>query len=133
MSTSVPTSKILIAAAKAIGIAEIVNVALFFALFAAKLIDPHVGVGPEQQPITIVHVVGSTAFFSVIGLLIFLGLVRFTADPVKYFTWVCIAGFVLTLGNPFFAGIPTTMALALDALHIAPAYFLWRFLTRAAA
>lgn len=132
MSASVPTTKIMIAAAKAVGIAELINVVLFFGLFAAKLIDPHVGVGPEQQPITIVHVIGSTAFFSLIGLLIFLGLLRLTADPVKYFTWFCIVGFLLTLANPFLAGIPTTMSLALDTLHIAPAYLLWRFLTQSA-
>lgn len=133
MSTTVPLSKILIEGAKAIGIATIINVVLFFVLFAAKMIDPHVGVGPKQESLTIVPVVISTVMFSVVGLLIFLALVRFTANPVKIFTWVCIIGFVVTLGNPFFAGLPTTMGIALDLLHIAPAYLLWRFLTRAVA
>ncbi|MEI6410344.1 MAG: DUF6069 family protein [Bacteroidota bacterium] len=86
MSTSVPFSKILIEGAKAIGIATVINVVLFFALFAAKLIDPHVGIGPNHEAITIVPVIFSTVLFSVIGLLIFLALVRFSSNPVKIFT-----------------------------------------------
>lgn len=131
MSTPVSTSTVLIAAAKAIGLAVVINSVLFFALFVFKIIDPRFGIGPNHdQTITILPVVISTIVSSVIGLVIFLLLLRFSSEPVKIFTWVVITGFVLTLGNPFFAGFPTMMALGLDVLHIAPAYLLWSFLTK---
>jgi hypothetical protein len=131
MSTPISTPTVLTAAAKAIGLAVVINSVLFFALFAFKIIDPRFAMGPNHdQTITIVPVVISTILFSIIGVVIFLLLLRFSSEPVKIFTWVVLAGFVLTLGNPFFAGIPTVMALGLDVLHIAPAYLLWSFLTK---
>lgn len=133
MSTPVPFSKIFTAAAKAIGLAAVINTVLFFALTAANMIDPAVGVGPEKQSVGIVPVVFSTVLMSFIGTLVFLAIVRYSANPVKIFTWVCIAVFVITLANPFLAGIPSKMAVALDVLHIAPAYLIWRFLTRSVA
>ena len=131
MSTPVSTSTVLIAAAKAIGLAVVINSILFFALFTFKIIDPRFGIGPNHdQTITILPVIFSTILPSIIGLVIFLLLLRYSSEPVKIFTWVVIAVFVITLGNPFFAGVPTVMALGLDLLHIAPAYLLWSFLTK---
>jgi hypothetical protein len=135
MATNISTSKILIEAAKAIGMAVAVNAVLFFVLFLAKWIDPHVGVGPNNDPISLMPVVVSTVFGMAVATVIFLLLARFTSNPVGVFTWVCIIAFVGFLANPFLAikDMPTIMGVALDILHIAPAYLIWRFLTRAAA
>jgi len=135
MSNNVHYSKILVEALKAIGIAAVVNAVLFFVLFAAKMIDPHVGVGPANDPIHVGAVVMSTVVFLAIATAIFLLLVRFTSNPARIFTWVCAIGFVLLLANPFLMiqNIPTSMGIAVDLLHVAPAYLIWRFLTRAVA
>ncbi len=135
MTTNVNYSKILLEAGKAIGIATVVNVVLFFILFSAKLIDPHIGVGPANDPINVVAVAISTVMFLAIATVIFLLLARFTQNPARIFTWVCMVVFVLTLANPFLAipNVPISMAMAINLLHIAPAYLIWRFLTRSVA
>lgn len=135
MASNISASKIFTEAGKAIGIAVAVNSVLFFLFFWAKLIDPHIGAGPENQPINIIAVVMSTAMSMLVATLLFFLLSRISSNPVKIFGWVCAIMFVITLANPFLKikDVPTGMGIALDLLHIAPAYLIWRFLSRTAA
>jgi hypothetical protein len=127
-------STIAVEAAKAIGWAVVVNLVLYFALDAAGMFDHNVVLDPKSgQKLSHLPIVISTVFSMTIGTLVFWALTRFSANPGKAFTWVCIGVFVLTLGNPFFAGFPTKFAVGLDLLHIAPAYCIWRFLSRLGA
>jgi Family of unknown function (DUF6069) len=126
MANKINFSKILTAAGTAIGLSVAINVALFFIFSAAGLLK-----GPAPMEVNAIGVAVSTTFFLLIGTGIYLLVARFAADPAKIFTYICIGGFILTLANPFMAGFPTGMAAVLDLMHVAPAYLLWRFLTRA--
>ena len=132
MATTVNYSKILPAAAKAIGLAVVINIALFFLFFSIQWIDPHVGVGPSNEPVSIGATIGSTALSMVFATIIFILLMQYTKRPATIFTWVCSIALLLFLINPYLTikGLPAIMGLALDVLHLAPAFLIWRFLTR---
>jgi hypothetical protein len=133
MSKSTNFSTVLTEAAKAIGLAVLVNIVFYYILNAVGIFSENPDMSPDGQKLNVIPVAISTVFFMVIGTVIFLLLVRFSSNPGKIFTYFCIGGFILTLGNPFFAGLPTKFGIGLDLLHIAPAYLLWRFLTRTVA
>ena len=133
MSSTVSTSKIFIEAGKAIALAAIANAVLFFVLFASGMIDPRLPVSADGRTVTLVDMVITTSFILLIGTFVFWFLVRFTAQPARIFTWVCIAILLITLPMPFMfiSNLPMKMGIALNILHLPPAYLLWRFLTRA--
>lgn len=128
--SNVPVSKILIAAAKAIALSLVVNVALFFLFFFLKWIDPRVLLGADQQSVTVVHVIFGTTLNLVVATLVFLALVRFTSKPVQIFNWVVLVVFTLMLIPPFITPMPLMMSVAFEILHIPPAYLIWRFLSK---
>ncbi len=132
MATTIHYPTIIAAAAKAIGLALAINIVLFFLFFSIKWIDPHVGVGPSNEPISIGATIGSTALSMVFATLLFVLLLRYTRRPVYIFTWVCSIALLLFLINPYLTikDLPAIMGLALDILHLAPAFLIWRFLTR---
>jgi Family of unknown function (DUF6069) len=128
MSNQSKFSTILTAAATATGIATAINVILYYILVAVNVHDNTWEMQPGQT-IGVAGVIMSTLMFSIVGTLVFLLINRFSSQPARIFTIVCIVGFLLSLGNPFFAGVPSKMAVGLDLMHIAPAYLLWRYLT----
>lgn len=133
MSNKISTPLILTEAGKALGAAALVNIALFLLMSTFNWIDPSVDIGGGNK-ITMVAVLLSTLFGCVGGTLVYLLLSRFSQSPGKIFTRVCIVVFILALANPFLAikapEAGVLFKVCLDFLHIAPAYFLWRYLTR---
>jgi Family of unknown function (DUF6069) len=131
MSNKIQLSTILTAAAKAIGIAVVVNVALYFVLNAIGMYDADVVLDPKSgQKLSWIPIAFSTVVSMVFGTIVFIIISRFSSNPGRIFTYVCLAVFVLTIGNPFFAGFPTKFAIGLDLQHIAPAFFLWSGLSK---
>lgn len=130
MARTVPFSKILTGAGQAIGISIIINVILFYLLPMVGLLDTEFVIPGAGERVNVMGVIISTVMFMAIGVVIYVLLALFSPNPNKWFTYVVIAGFILTLGNFYFAGVPLKMGIGLDLMHIAPAYFLWKYLTR---
>jgi hypothetical protein len=116
-------SKLPLAASLAIGLATLINVALFFVFSRVGLITPSVEipsvVGP--QPMTAIVVATMTVLQMLIGVVILAAIIRWRPSSAVR-TWQIVAAVVLVLsfatpatGIP---GAPLGYVLALEAMHI---------------
>ncbi len=131
MSIQINYKGIILQSAKAIIIAIGINIVIFYLATALNFINPDFSMQSNGNKLTVWNVMSSTLLFSFPGVLIFVLLVKLTQRPEKTFKWVCIIGFIIFLPAPFvaFEGIPLSMALSLEIMHVAPAYLLWKYLT----
>ncbi|MFF4985660.1 DUF6069 family protein [Streptosporangium saharense] len=71
-----------------------------------------------------------TGFFSVVGVVIAVALLRWSARPAERFGWTAVALTAISLVPPFLVGAATTTVIALLGLHLVPAAVMIPTLTR---
>lgn len=89
------------------------------ALARAVGVDFEVPDGGETIPLAGFAVV--TGFFSVVGIVIAVGLLRWSARPAERFVWTAVSLTAISLVPPFLSGADTGTVAALLGLHLVAA------------
>ncbi|WP_192810276.1 DUF6069 family protein [Actinomadura rudentiformis] len=100
-------------------LAAMVTTTLAAALAQAVGVDFEVPDGGESIPLSGFAVV--TGFFSVVGIVIAVALLRWSARPAERFVWTTVSLTVISLILPFLSGANTATTTALLGLHLVPA------------
>lgn len=100
-------------------IAATVATTLAAALAQAVGVDFEVPDGGETIPLSGFAVV--TGFFSVVGVVIAVALLRWSARPAERFVWTAVSLTAISLVPPVLSGANTATTLALVGLHLVPA------------
>lgn len=99
------------------------------ALAQAVGVDFEVPDGGERIPLSGFAVV--TGFFSVVGIVIAVALLRWSAHPVRRFVWTAVSLTAVSLVPPLISGADTATTTALLGLHLVPATVMIPTLARA--
>ena len=89
------------------------------ALAQAVGVDFELPDGGETIPLSGFAVV--TGFFSVVGVVIAVALLRWSARPAERFVWTAVSLTAISLVPPFLTGANTATVIALLGLHLVPA------------
>jgi Family of unknown function (DUF6069) len=100
-------------------LAAMLATTLAAALARAGGVDFEVPDGGETIPLSGVAVV--TGFFSVVGIVIAAGLVRWSPRPAERFVWTAVSLTVISLVPPLLSGADTATVTALLGLHLVAA------------
>lgn len=100
-------------------LAAMVATTLAAALAQAVGVDFEVPDGGEAIPLSGFAVV--TGFFSVVGIVIAVALLRWSARPAKRFVWTAASLTSISLAPPLLSGANTATTTALLGLHLVPA------------
>ncbi|MEV2212392.1 DUF6069 family protein [Streptomyces sp. NPDC050997] len=100
-------------------LAAMVATTLAAALAQAVGVDFEVPDGGETIPLSGFAVV--TGFFSVVGIVIAVALLRWSARPVRRFVWTAVSLTAISLVPPLLSGADTATTTALLGLHLVPA------------
>jgi hypothetical protein len=100
-------------------IAAIMATTLAAALARAVGVDFEVPDGGQTIPLSGFAVV--TGFFSVVGIVIAVALLRWSARPAELFVWTAVSLTVISLVAPLLSGANTATTTALLGLHLVPA------------
>ncbi len=100
-------------------LAAMVATTLAAALAQAIGVDFKVPNGGETIPLSGFAVV--TGFFSVVGIVIAVALLRWSARPAERFVWTAVSLTAISLVPPLLSGSNTTTITALLGLHLVPA------------
>jgi len=100
-------------------LAAMVATTLAAALAQAVGVDFEVSDGGETIPLSGFAVV--TGFFSVVGIVIAVALLRWSARPAKRFVWTAGSLTAISLVAPLLSGANTATTTALLGLHLVPA------------
>ncbi|MFC0505248.1 DUF6069 family protein [Micromonospora costi] len=100
-------------------LAAMVATTLAAALAQAVGVDFEVPDGGEAIPLPGFAVV--TGFFSVVGIVIAVALLRWSARPAERFLWTAVSLTAISLVPPLISGANTATTAALLALHLVPA------------
>jgi hypothetical protein len=100
-------------------LAAMVATTLAAALAQAVGVDFEVPDGGETIPLSGFAVV--TGFFSVVGIVIAVALLRWSARPAKRFVWTAVSLTAISLVAPLLAGANTATTTALLGLHLVAA------------
>jgi hypothetical protein len=100
-------------------LAAMVATTLAAALAQALGVDFEVPDGGEAIPLSGIAVV--TGFFSVVGVVIAVGLLRWSARPAERFVWTAVSLTAISLVPPFLSGANTATIATLLALHLVAA------------
>jgi hypothetical protein len=109
-------------------LAAMVATTLAAALAQAVGVDFEVPDGGESVPLSGFAVV--TGFFSVVGIVIAVGLLRWSARPAARFVWTAVSLTAISLVPPLLSGANTATTSALLGLHLVPATVMIPTLTR---
>ena len=109
-------------------LAAVVATTLAAALAQAGGVDFQVPDGGETIPLSGFAVV--TGFFSVVGIVIAVALLRWSARPAQRFVWTAVSLTAISLVPPLLAGANTATTTALIGLHLVPATVMIPILTR---
>jgi Family of unknown function (DUF6069) len=109
-------------------LAAMVATTLAAALARAVGVDFEVPDGGETIPLSGFAVV--TGFFSVVGIVIAVALLRWSARPAKRFVWTAVSLTAISLVAPVLSGANTATTTALLGLHLIPATVMIQTLTR---
>jgi hypothetical protein len=71
-----------------------------------------------------------TGFFSVVGVVIAVALLRWSARPAERFVWTAVSLTAISLVPPFLTGANTATVIALLGLHLVPAAVMIPILAR---
>ena len=112
----------------AFGVAAMVATTLAAALAQALGVDFQVPDGGETIPLSGFAVV--TGFFSVVGIVIAVALLRWSARPAERFVWTAVSLTAISLVPPLLSGADTATTTALLGLHLVPATVMIPTLTR---
>ncbi|MFI7575972.1 DUF6069 family protein [Micromonospora sp. NPDC049497] len=99
-------------------LAAIVATTLAAALARAVGVDFEVD-GGETIPLAGFAVV--TGFFSVVGIVIAVALLRWSARPAERFVWTAVSLTAISMVPPLLSGANTATTIALLGLHLVPA------------
>ncbi|MFJ2827425.1 DUF6069 family protein [Streptomyces sp. NPDC087263] len=91
-------------------------------------IDFEVPDGGERIPLSGFAVV--TGFFSVVGIVIAVALLRWSAHPAKRFVWTAVSLTAISMVPPLLCGADTATTTVLLGLHLVPATVMIPTLTR---
>ncbi|MEU1599423.1 DUF6069 family protein [Streptomyces sp. NPDC005708] len=100
-------------------LAAMVATTLVAALAQAVGVDFQVPDGGETIPLSGFAVV--TGFFSVVGIVIAVALLRWSDRPAKRFVWTAVSLTAISLVPPLISGANTATTTALLGLHLVPA------------
>ncbi|WP_433189499.1 DUF6069 family protein [Actinoallomurus sp. CA-150999] len=100
-------------------LAAMVATTLAAALAQAIGVDFEVPDGGETIPLSGFAVV--TGFFSVVGIVIAVALLRWSARPAERFVWTAVSLTAISLIPPLLSGANTATTTALLGLHLVPA------------
>lgn len=102
----------------AAAVAAVVNAVLYFVLHAAGIFTDTVFIQPNQ-PLSVIHILISSTFPTLIATLVFFLLEKYTKNGFKIFRIISIILLILSLGNPFMGipNVPMGFAVALDVMH----------------
>jgi hypothetical protein len=100
-------------------LAAMVATTLAAALAQAVGVDFEVPDGGETIPLAGFAVV--TGFFSVVGIVIAVALVRWSTRPAERFVWTALSLTAISLVPPLLSGANTATTTALLGLHLVPA------------
>ena len=100
-------------------LAAMVATTLAAALARAVGVDFEVPDGDETIPLSGFAVV--TGFFSVVGIVIAVALLRWSARPAERFVWTAASLTAISLVPPLLSGANTATTTALLGLHLVPA------------
>jgi hypothetical protein len=100
-------------------LAAMVATTLAAALARAVGVDFEVPDGGETIPLSGFAVV--TGFFSVVGIVIAVALLRWSARPAERFVWTAVSLTAISLVPPLLSGPNTATTTALIGLHLVPA------------
>ena len=100
-------------------LAAMVATTLAAALAQAVGVDFEVPEGGEAIPLSGFAVV--TGFFSVVGVVIAVALLRWSARPAERFVWTAVSLTVISLMPPLLSGANTATTAALLGLHLVAA------------
>ncbi|MET7969426.1 DUF6069 family protein [Micromonospora sp. NPDC005305] len=100
-------------------LAAMVATTLAAALARAVGVDFEIPDGGETIPLPGFAVV--TGFFSVVGIVIAVALLRWSARPAQRFVWTAVSLTALSLVPPLLSGADTATITALLGLHLVPA------------
>ncbi|RYP87716.1 hypothetical protein EKO23_04805 [Nocardioides guangzhouensis] len=109
-------------------LAAMVATTLAAALAGAAGVDFEIPDGGETIPLSGFAVV--TGFFSVVGVLIAGGLLRWSAHPAERFVWTAVTLTLISLVPPLLSGADTATIAALMGLHLVAAAVMIPALTR---
>lgn len=109
-------------------LAAVVATTLAAAFAQAVGVDFEVPDGGERIPLSGVAVV--TGFFSVVGVVIAVALLRLSARPAERFVWTAVSLTAISLVPPLLSGADTATITALLLLHLVPAAVMIPTLTR---
>lgn len=100
-------------------LAAMVATTLAAALAQAVGVDFEVPDGGETIPLSGFAVV--TCFFSVVGMVIAVALLRWSARPAERFVWTAVSLTAISFVPPLLSGANTATTTALLGLHLVPA------------
>ncbi len=100
-------------------LAAMVATTLAAALGQAVGVDFEIPEGGETVPLSGFAVV--TGFFSLVGVVLAVALVRWSARPAERFVWMAVSLTVISLVPPFLVGASATTTAALLGLHLVAA------------
>lgn len=100
-------------------LAAMVATTLAAALAQAVGVDFEIPDGGETVPLPGFTVV--TGFFSVVGIVIAVALLRWSARPAERFVWTAVSLTAISLVPPLLSGANTATTTALIGLHLVPA------------
>ncbi|WP_250006571.1 DUF6069 family protein [Actinoplanes sp. M2I2] len=109
-------------------LAAVVATTLAAALARAAGVGFEIPDGGETIPLSGFAVV--TGFFSVVGVVLAVALLRWSARPARRFRWAAVSLTVLSLVPPVLSGADTATVAALLGLHLIPAAVMITVLTR---
>ncbi|MFD4526037.1 DUF6069 family protein [Streptomyces sp. NPDC058470] len=109
-------------------LAAMVATTLAATLAHAVGIEFEVPDGGERIPLSGFAVV--TGFFSVMGIVIAVALLRWSAHPAKRFVWTAVSLTAISMVPPLLSGADTATTTVLLGLHLVPATVMIPTLTR---
>lgn len=124
--------QIITAGAIAALVSVVINSVLYFIFHSIGIISDNIFVQPNQ-PLTVVPVIISSIFPTLIGACVFFLFEKFSQNGFKIFSIVAIALMLLSFGSPFMAvqGMPIGYGVALNVMHVIVALSLLYFIKRA--
>ncbi|MDG4781185.1 DUF6069 family protein [Micromonospora sp. WMMD961] len=109
-------------------VVAVVATTLAAALAQGVGVDFEIPDGGETIPLAGFAVV--TGFFSIVGVVIAVALLRWSARPAERFRWTAVSLTAISLVPPLLAGANTATTVTLVGLHLVPAAVMIPTLTR---
>ncbi|MEV0729677.1 DUF6069 family protein [Polymorphospora sp. NPDC050346] len=101
--------------------ALVATVATTLAAALARAVGVDFAVSDSGETIPLAGFAVVTGFFSVVGIVIAVALLRWSAHPARRFVWTAVSLTAISMVPPFLAGANTATIAALLGLHLVPA------------